>query len=73
MTAEKLTQDGITIEVYRYGFRGGYYAEALDAAGKRLAFTGVYRGKGSKRKAIEAALHQAKTGCSHPDDTGCPG
>lgn len=67
------TADGITVTVYRYGFRPGYYAEATDASGKRLAFTGVFRGTGARRKAIDAALTEARTGQPAPADTGCHG
>ena len=65
---------GLAIQVYRYGFGPGFYAEALETAtGKRLAFTGVFRGKGSKQKAIDAAILEARTGRPAGQDTGCPG
>jgi hypothetical protein len=70
---EPVTPNTPTIRVFRYGFRPGYYAEALDAAGNRLAFTGVFAGPGGKRRAIEAALAAAKTGHAAPGDRGCPG
>lgn len=63
----------ITVRIYRYGFRPGYYAEARNAAGERLAYTGVFSGKGGKQKAIRAALEQAKTGRHSNQDCGCPG
>lgn len=70
----KFIIDGFTIHVYRYGFLiPGFYAEARDAEGNRRAFTGVFTGKGSKAKAVEAALYEAKTGQAHPQDIGCPG
>lgn len=69
-----LTRDGLIITVYRYGFlRPGYYAEARDATGRRLAFTGVFRGRGSKQHAIDAALIEARTGQPAPGDRGCLG
>ncbi len=66
-------RDGITVVVYRYSFRGGYYAEALASDGRRLAFTGVFRGRGGKERAVEAAFAQATTGQYAANDTGCPG
>jgi hypothetical protein len=71
--SQKIERDGLTIIVYRYGFRPSFFAEARDATGKRLAFTGVFAGKGCKKRAIEAALYEAKTGRYHPQDRGCPG
>lgn len=56
------SEDGITVTVHRWGFGPGFYAEAKDASGKRLTFTGVYRGKGSKQKCIDAAIAQARGG-----------
>lgn len=70
---QRLEYDGFTVTVYRYAFRGGYYAEATDASGKRLAFTGVFRGKQSRQRAIDAAVHQARTGRADAHDSGCPG
>lgn len=67
------TVDDITITVYRYGFRPGFYAEAKDASGRRVAFTGVFTGKGSRQKAIDAALASAKAGRAAANDIGCIG
>lgn len=69
----ELVRDGIMVRVYRYGFRPGYYAEARNATGERLAFTGVFAGRGGKQRAIEAALLEAKTGRPAPQDRGCVG
>ncbi len=68
--AERIEIDGIRITVDRAGFRPGFYAEARDADDKRLAFTGIYRGKGSRQKAIDAALHEARTGNHAPGNVG---
>lgn len=74
MNGETTIHDGITVRTYRYGFRGGYYATASDTeSGEPLSVSGVYFGKGSKRKAIAAALHLAVTDQPYPTDTGCPG
>ncbi len=74
MQHQTISRDGYTVHVHRYGFlRPGFYAEALDAAGKRVAFTGVFAGKGSKERCIQAALTEAKTGAPAPGDRGCPG
>jgi len=54
------TGDGLVITVYRVGFRKGYYAEATDLAGRRLAFTGAFRGRGSRQMAIDAATSRAR-------------
>jgi hypothetical protein len=62
VTNTHTTEDGITVTVHRWGFKPGFYAEAKDASGKRLAFTGVYRGKGSRQKCIDAALTEARGG-----------
>lgn len=68
------THGNLLVTTYRYAFGAGWYAEARDAAtGERRAFTGVYRGRGGKDKAIASALHQARTGCAAPDDVGCIG
>jgi hypothetical protein len=67
-----IERDGYTIRIHRYGFRPGYYCEALKD-GRRTAFTGVFRGKGGKQRAIKAALYESRTGRPSPDDTGCPG
>jgi len=74
MAHQTVERDGLTINVFRYGFlTPGFYAEARNCAGERVAFTGVYTGKGSKKRAIESALVQAKTGSPAPDDRSCPG
>jgi hypothetical protein len=74
MAHATVARDGLTVLVHRYGFlRPGFYAEARNAAGERLSFTGVYTGKGSKRRAVEAALTMARTGQPAADDRGCPG
>ncbi len=65
--------EDLTITVHRYGFQPGYYAEAKNASGIRLAFTGVYKGRGSRRRCIDAAVIEARTGQPAPDDRGCPG
>jgi hypothetical protein len=68
---QTISRDGVTVHIHRYGFlRPGFYAEAVDAAGKRLALTGVFAGKGSKKRAVDAALAEAKTGRPAPGDTG---
>jgi hypothetical protein len=71
MAHQKIERDGLTVYVYRYGFlRPGFYAEARNTAGERVAFTGVFTGKGSKKKAVEAALSEARTGQPGPGDRG---
>ena len=67
-----IERGGLTITVYRYAFRGGYYAEARNASGQRVAFTGVYSGKGGMQRAIQSAVAQA-AGESPVTDRGCPG
>ena len=71
MPHQTIERDGVTVHVHRYGFlRPGFYAEAVDTAGKRLAFTGVFVGPGSKARAVEAALTEARTGKPAPGDHG---
>lgn len=53
---------GMDVAVYRWGTTGGYYAEARDIDGKRLAFTSVYVGTGSRQRAIDAAIYLSQCG-----------
>ena len=71
---DEIERDGLVIRIYRFGFSPGFYAEAVSKDdGRRLAFTGVYRGKGSKERCIKSAISQARTGEAAQDDIGCPG
>lgn len=53
---------GVAVKAYRVGFGGGFFAEAVDADGKRLAFTGAFYGRGAKGRAVAAAAERAKAG-----------